>query len=116
MLLPNVTRLYLATGPIDGRKSFNTLGALVQSTLKADPLSGHFFVFYNKRRNLVKALYWHTNGFCLWQKRLEKGHFLIPKDLEVPLFELTECQLSGLIQGINWQKIDRPQELKYTIM
>jgi transposase len=116
MLLLNAARLYLATGPIDGRKSFNTLGALVQSTLKADPLSGHFFIFYNKKRDLVKALYWHTNGFCLWQKRLKEGRFFIPKDLAEPSFELTECQLSGLIQGINWQKIDRPTELKYTIM
>ena len=116
MLSLNGVRVYLATGPIDGRKSFNTLGALIQSALKADPFSGCFFIFYNKKRDLVKALYWHTNGFCLWQRRLEKGRFLIPKDLTGPVFELTQCQLDGLIVGINWQKIDRPKELNYTIM
>jgi transposase len=116
MISINAARVYLATGPIDGRKSYNTLTPIIKNTLKADPLSGHLFVFYNKQRNLLKALYWDKNGFCLWQKRLEEGRFLVPKDISDISLELTSCQLQGLIQGINWQKIDKPKTLNYTIV
>lgn len=116
MFVSNATRVYLATGPIDGRKSFNTLTPIIKSTLHADPLSGHFFIFYNKKRDLLKALYWDKNGFCLWQKRLEEGRFILPKDFSDVSWELTECQLQGLVQGINWQKIDKPKALNYTIV
>ena len=116
MLLLNATRIYLATTPIDGRKSFNTLCPIIKNTLQADPLSGQLFIFYNKKRNLLKGLYWDCNGFCLWQKRLEEGRFIVPKDLSKSSLELTQCQLHGLIQGINWQKIDKPKELNYSVI
>lgn len=117
MLLSNAAmRIYLATQPIDGRKSFNTLGVVIKNTLKADPLSGCFFIFYNKKCDLLKIMYWDINGFCIWQKRLEEGRFVLPKDLSTASLELTQCQLHGLTQGINWQKIDKPKELNYTII
>ena len=114
MISINAAHVYLSTGPIDGRKSYNTLSPIIKNTLQADPLSGHLFIFYNKRRNLIKGLYWDKNGFGLWQKRLEEGRFLVPKESAKPSLELTECQLQGLIQGINWQKIDTPKTLNYT--
>ncbi len=116
MLSINATRVYLATGHVDGRKSFNTLTPIIKNTLQADPLSGHLFIFYNKKRDLLKALYWDKNGFCLWQKRLEEGGFMVPKDFSEASIELTQCQLQGLVQGINWQKIDKPKELYYTVL
>lgn len=115
MLLINATRVYLATGPIDGRKSFNTLNAVITNTLRANPLSGSLFVFYNKKRDLIKALYWDKNGFCLLAKRLEEGRFVVSKNLLVASLELTQCQIQGMLQGIDWQKIDAPKELRYTI-
>jgi transposase len=75
----------------------------VQQVLGGDPLSGNLFVFYNRRFDLVKILYWQTNGFCLWQKRIEKGTFKIPKDLGILKSEITSYQLHGLIQGLDWQ-------------
>lgn len=75
----------------------------VQHVLKGNPLSGDWFVFYNRRCDLIKILYWHTNGFCLWQKRIEKGTFKLPKDLSLRL-EITSYQLHGLIQGVEWPK------------
>jgi len=116
MLTVNAAHVHLATSPIDGRKSFNTLCPIIKNTLTADPLSGQLFIFYNKKRNLLKALYWDRNGFCLWQKRLEEGRFMVPKDLKEASLELTQCQLHGLIQGINWQKIDSPKRLNYTVI
>ena len=116
MLFSNAAQVYLATGPIDGRKSFNALGALVTNTLKENPLSGRLFVFYNKKRDLLKLLYWDKNGLCLWQKRLAKGRFVMPREFSVASLELTYCQLKGLTEGIDWQKIEKPKELTYTLM
>lgn len=60
------------------RKSFDGLLALVRGALLEDPLSDCVFVFINRRRNLLKAIYWDRTGYCLLAKRLEKGRFLLP--------------------------------------
>jgi transposase len=103
MLISEVGKIYLASTPVDLRKSYQTLGMYVKQNLSGDPLSGNWFVFYNKRCDLLKILYWHTNGFCLWQKRIEKGIFKIPKDVNTIKKEITTYQLHGLIQGLEWQ-------------
>jgi transposase len=71
-------RVYLATGVTDMRKSINGLSILVAEHLEQDPLSGHLFAFCNRKRDIVKVLYWDRNGFCLWQKRLEKDTYKWP--------------------------------------
>lgn len=98
-----ISKIYLASTYVDLRKSYQTLGMHVQHMLGGDPLSGNLFVFYNRRRDLIKILYWQTNGFCLWQKRIETGTFHIPKDLSFLQSEITAYQLHGLIQGLEWQ-------------
>lgn len=103
LLIPAITKIYLASTFVDLRKSYQTLGMHVQQVLGGDPLSGNLFVFYNRRFDLVKILYWQTNGFCLWQKRIEKGTFKIPKGLGSLKSEITSYQLHGLIQGLEWQ-------------
>ena len=69
-------RVFLYGSPVDMRKSFTGLFALTKNTLKQDPMSGHLFVFINRRGNYLKALYWDRSGFCLWAKRLERGTFI----------------------------------------
>ena len=76
MFFPFHVRVFPATGHTDRRKSINGLSVLVAQRLEKDPLSGHLFAFCNKRRNMVKILYWDRNGFCLWHKRLEKKFFV----------------------------------------
>jgi transposase len=109
-------RVFLCTSFVDMRKSYEGLAALTQSVLRADPLSGHVFVFFNAKLNRLKMLYWHLNGFCITQKRLEKGQFHLPsqhsKDHEEG-FPMTYYQLSGLFQGIEWEKIPSPKVLSY---
>jgi transposase len=70
------TRVFLHERPVDMRRSFTGLTALVKHVLQEDPLSGSLFVFINRRGNYLKALYWDRTGFCLWAKRLERGTFV----------------------------------------
>lgn len=65
----NPVQVYVATGVTDMRKSINGLSILVAEQLDLDPLTGHLFCFCNRRRDIIKILYWNRNGFCLWQKR-----------------------------------------------
>jgi len=71
-------RVYLACGPTDMRKSINGLAAIVEGGFKHDPFDGAMFVFCNRNRDRVKILEWDVDGFWLYFKRLEKGHFRWP--------------------------------------
>jgi transposase len=73
--LSPATRVFVAVSPVDGRKSFNGLHILVKEVLQQDPVSGHLFVFTNKRKNRLKILFWDGSGLVLYQKRLERGTF-----------------------------------------
>ena len=79
MFLPSVPRRILAySEPVDMRKQFNGLVALVQNVLHEDPLSGCLYVFFNRRGNYMKLVTWDRTGYCLFAKRLEKGRFRLP--------------------------------------
>jgi transposase len=90
-------RVFLARDPVDMRKSFHGLTALTESVLKQDPLSGHLFVFINRRRDRIKLLYWGGTGFCIWYQQLEKGSFQLPDVVTADGqegIEITASQLS----------------------
>jgi transposase len=76
--LPLPVRIFLCTHHADLRKSFDGLAQLVREFLGADPLSGHLFVFRNKRSDRLKLLYWDEDGYAIWYKRLEEGTFVFP--------------------------------------
>jgi transposase len=69
----SATRVYLAAGATDMRKGFDGLYGMARDRLGIDPLSGHLFVFCNRRRNRLKVLYWDGSGLWICSKRLEKG-------------------------------------------
>ena len=104
--IPIGSRVYLAMGATDMRKSFDGLSMLAQSVLSQDPFSGHLFVFRGKRGDLLKILYWDGQGFCLFAKRLEKGRFIWPVTKEGSV-SLTSAQLSMLLEGIDWRAPQR---------
>jgi transposase len=97
--LSAAVRVYVASAPADMRKSFDGLSALV-SGLDLDPLSGHLFVFINKRRDRIKILYWDTDGLAVWAKRLERGTFRIP-DASADRVEMSAADLAALLAGID---------------
>lgn len=113
MLLSSNTKVWLALGSTDMRKSINSLSILVANTLQQDIYSGHLFVFCNKSRTTIKILYWDRNGFCLWHKRLEKAKFIWPNSASMVL-ELNYNQLSWLLDGLDFSKLKGHKELKYT--
>ncbi len=97
--IPASVRIYLCADPVDLRKSFNTLPGVVRQLMLEEPLSGHLFVFYNKRKNLMKIIYWDRDGYAIWAKRLERGTFRIPRNLTVAK-QLDLREFHVMIQGI----------------
>lgn len=102
--VPSNTRVWLAAGVTDMRRGFNTLAAQTEKVLAEDPYSGHLFVFRGRRGDLLKIIWWDTQGACLFMKRLEKGRFVWPaaKDGKVCL---TSAQLAMLLEGIDWRPL-----------
>ncbi|UCG07100.1 MAG: IS66 family insertion sequence element accessory protein TnpB [Desulfobacterales bacterium] len=115
MFLPSHTRVYLALGHTDMRKSINGLSILVETQLQMDPFSGHLFVFCNRRCQIIKILYWDRSGFALWQKRLEKHRFSWPQS-EEQLLCIDARQLGWLLEGLPFHLVRAHAALSYTIL
>jgi len=103
ILLPRAVRVYFATGATNLRKSFEGLSNEVRTVLAYDPLSGHVFVFLNRRRNQVKLLLWTRGGFTIVHKRLERGRFTFPAHVADGAASVTidAHELSMLLEGID---------------
>ena len=100
--LPPGARVWLAAGTTDMRRGFDGLARQVQEVLQLDPFSGHLFVFRGRRGDLLKCLFWDTQGLVLYAKRLERGRFVWPQARDGSV-SLTPAQLSMLLEGIDWR-------------
>ena len=115
MLTAPRTPVYLALGSTDMRKSINGLSILVEDDLEMDPFSGSLFVFCNRRRTMIKVLYWDRNGFCIWLKRLEKHSFHWPSSPE-EVMEIDPRQLSWLLDGLKLHQTGAYETLHYSTL
>src|SRR5437016_773101 len=104
--LPASVRIWLARGPTDLRKGFDTLAELVRQQLQGDPLSGQLFVFRNKRGDRVKLLYWDEDGYVIVYKRLEIGTFRFPTAAEAGV-EIRAADLQMLLDGVDLASVKR---------
>jgi len=94
------------------RKSINGLSILVEDNLEMDPFCGHLFAFCNRRRNIIKILYWDRNGFCIWHKRLEKHLFKWPVSPQ-DVMEIDQRELNWLAEGLELTQVQAHNRLKY---
>ena len=103
MLLPRAVKVYFASEPTNMRQSFDGLSNQVRHVLRHDPLSGHVFIFLNRRRNQVKLLLWTRGGFTIVHKRLERGTFAFARELgaQSKCVPIDVHELSMLLEGID---------------
>jgi transposase len=106
LTLPPAVQIWWATASTDLRRGFDGLASLVRIHLSQDPLSGHLFVFHNKRADRLKILYWDRDGLCIWYKRLERGRFHVPAT-DATALELTPGQLQMILDGIDLEHTRR---------
>lgn len=100
MLTPNLG-IYLVSGITDMRKSIDGLSLIVADVLEMDPFSEAWFIFCNRGRDKIKILFWDTNGFWLYYRRLEKGRFKWPKPNASGHVAISRQQFQWLLSGLN---------------
>lgn len=105
LTLPSSVRIFLATEPVDMRKSIDGLAGLVTEILDVDPFSGFLFVFRGRRGDRIKILVWDRNGFLMLYKRLEKSRFRFPT-VSSSRIELGSTQLALLLDGLDVELAD----------
>lgn len=114
IMRPNMslTQVYLYPQPIDFRKSFRGISAIVECELGHNPFAGHLYAFTNKQRNKIKCLFWENNGFVLYYKSLEEDKFIWPKDHD-QLMNLTGQQINWLLDGLDISAMNGHKKLHY---
>ncbi len=105
--------VYLCRDIVDFRKGINSLAILVEGMLELDPFSEKLFVFCNRKRDKVKILYWERNGYCLWQKSLERAKFKWPRKALDTVITLTGQQLNWLLDGYDVMRMQAHERLHY---
>jgi transposase len=102
LTFPQAVRIFLHVAAVDLRKSFDGLSGLVsQAFPEQELLSGHLFLFLNKRRDRIKILHWDADGLVIWYKRLEAGSFEVPGTMTTGGIELRPAQLAMILSGID---------------
>lgn len=100
--IASTSRIFVFTEPTDMRKSFNGLSGIVSEHFDVELLSGHLFLFFNRRRDCVKVLAWDRDGLTIWYKRLEAGTFeLTALGAQGSSLEIDHVKLSMLLSGID---------------
>ncbi len=113
MMLPSqVQRVFLAVGSTDMRKSINGLSIMVEQVMEQNPFTGDLFVFCNRRRNMIKILYWDRNGFCVWHKRLEEHRFTWPRTRQ-EVVSIGSKELEWLLAGLDYTNAHK--RLRYSV-
>jgi len=114
IMRPNMglSQVYLYSQPIDFRKSFRGISAIIECELGHNPFEGHLYAFTNKQRNKIKCLFWENNGFVLCYKSLEEDKFIWPKGSE-DLMILNGQQINWLLDGLDLSVMQGHQKLNY---
>ena len=112
MTLPNAANIFLYSHPTDMRKSFCGLSGIVRSELEREPNDGSLFLFINRRKDKLKALFWDTDGMILFYKRLESGTFERLDAGDQPAVTIDAAELGMLLSGIDIRSARRRQRFR----
>ena len=110
--LPTNTDIFLFSQPTDMRKSFCGLAGIVRDSLQREPNDGSLFLFINRNKDKLKALYWDHDGFALWYKRLESGTFERITDQGKSTVQIDAAELAMLLGGISIENAKRRKRFK----
>lgn len=109
LTLAGDSRIFVFGESVNMRKSFEGLCAIVEQFLKEEPTSGAFFVFLNRQKNKMKVLYWDSDGFAIWYKRLEKGRFPLKSSGKIAM---NRKEFLMLLEGIIPKRVGTRYSLK----
>jgi transposase len=106
----------MAAQPVDARKSFDGLVALVEAVFGLEPLSGHVFGFINRRGHVIQLLFWDRSGFCIVKKRLEAGTFrLVRKPTSGAMhLSIDAAELTLMLEGIELDGAKQRKRYRHT--
>lgn len=107
LTLPPGVRVFVATERVDGRKGIDGLSVLVRSRFAEDPLSGTLFVFFSRRADRVRVLYWDRDGYVLIIKRLERGTYRLPWRADAGRVIIEAAELLLVLEGIELRGASR---------
>jgi transposase len=115
LTLPPSVRIFAAVQPVDARKSFDGLSAVVRECLQGDPMTGHLYVFINRRGDVAQILFWDRTGFVVMRKRLEAGTFRLVRgaDGTASQVEIDSAELSLMLEGIDLGKARRRKRYRH---
>jgi transposase len=102
LMIPANARLFLCHAPMNMRKSFEGLSAVIEQMFPGELLSGAFFIFLSRRKDHMKVLYWDGDGFIIFYKRLEKGSFAAKKDSSTSILRR---EFLMLLEGITPKRL-----------
>ena len=108
----SLPQVYLYLKPVDFRKSFLGLSAIVECELGHNPFAGHLYAFTNRQRNKIKCLFWEDNGFVLYYKSLVEDKFQWPKP-DDDVMTLTGEQINLLLDGYDISRMKPHKILQY---
>lgn len=108
----DMPQIYLYRQPVDFRKSFRGLAAIVEQELGHNPFTGALYAFSNRQHNKIKCLLWEDNGFVLYYKSLAEEKFRWPKAGE-EIISLTGQQINWLLDGYDISLLQGHKKLHY---
>ena len=108
----SMPRIYLYRDPVDFRKSYRGLAAIVEQELGDNPFDGALYAFTNRQRNKIKLLMWEDNGFVLYYKALAEEKFRWPRS-EDDVMPLTGEQINWLLDGYDISLMKGHKKLHY---
>jgi len=106
-------KVFVYIDAVDMRKSIDGLCVLLSEQFSADPQAGDLYIFSNRSRNKLKCLFWDSNGFVLYYKRLERGRFHYSKSLSGESVLVNQSQLQALFLGLDFHLLSQFSSERY---